>query len=678
MEKRKNIAKEAQLPTLGILEWFRPGEYDEVRSAIADFKRLGIKHLRTGISWADWYVEGTEEWYDWLFAELDQHVEILPCFLYTPPSIGEMPKTSAPPKDLKSYADFIDIMINKYGDYFEWVELWNEPNNKIEYDFTLDFSWNKFSSMINMAAYWAKQKGKKTLLGGMSPIDPNWLQMMVEQGTLENIDAIGIHGFPHVFDQQWKGWDVNIRAVKEVLEKAGMNKQIWISEAGFSTWQHDEVKQFEEFKSVLDADADRIYWYSLKDLDPKNATVGGFHLDEREYYFGLKEVDGTKKLLYKLLEKGGVQNIRKHTYVNKQYKIPAGEKYILITGGAGFIGTNLASRFLAEGKKVMIYDSLFRDGVEQNLQWMKSEYGDRLIVQIADINETQILKNCVSRASEVFHLCAQVAVTSSVTNPVHDFNVNLQGTFHLLEAIRTSKHQPPLVFTSTNKVYGNLQDVKMQETHTRYYPSDKKMKQYGINEKIPLDFHSPYGCSKGAADQYILDYSRTYGLKTCVFRMSCIYGPHQFGTEDQGWVAHFLISALEDEPITIYGNGKQVRDILFVEDLIDAFVLAQKNMDSLAGEVFNIGGGPENTVSLLEILKMIKEKAGKEMDITFKDWRTGDQFYYVSNTTKFKEATGWRPQYSVDQGVTALVQWLCENRDIELPDTLKSSKAIAI
>ncbi|SDK75773.1 CDP-paratose 2-epimerase [Salinimicrobium catena] len=670
--------KNSSTPVLGILEWFRPGEYEEVKNAIADLKRLGITHLRTGISWADWYVEGTEEWYDWLFKELEPHVEILPCFLYTPPSIGEMQKTSAPPKDLKAYADFIDVMINKYGNYFEWVELWNEPNNKIEYDFTLDYSWNKFAKMISMAANWAKERGKKTLLGGMSPIDPNWLQMMVEQGVLEKIDAVGIHGFPHVFDQQWKGWDVNIKAVREVLEKGGYDKEIWISEAGFSTWQNDEVKQYQEFKNVLNADADRIYWYSLKDLDPKNATVGGFHLDEREYFFGLKKTDGTKKLLYKLLEKDGVENIQKQDYISKQYQIKEDEQYSLITGGAGFIGTNLASRLLSEGKKVMVYDSLFRDGVEENLQWLKQQYEDKLIIQIAGINETRILQNCVEHASEVFHLCAQVAVTSSVTNPIHDFHVNLQGTFNLLEAIRNSKHQPPLIFTSTNKVYGNLKDVEMIENETRFYPADEKMKKYGINEKIPLDFHSPYGCSKGAADQYILDYSRTYGLKTVVFRMSCIYGPHQFGTEDQGWVAHFLISALQDDPITIYGNGKQVRDILYVDDLIDAFLLAKKNMNSLAGEVFNIGGGPENTVSLLEILNLIKEKADKKMDVSFEDWRTGDQFYYVSNTDKFKEATGWKPKYKVGQGVENLVHWLCENRNIELPATLKSKKAIAI
>ena len=676
MDIAKNV--NAELPAIGILEWFRPGEYEEVKNAISDLKRLGIKNLRTGISWADWYREGTEEWYDWLFEELDKQVEVIPCFLYTPPSLGELPKTSSPPKDLKAYADFVDIMISKYGKYFEWVELWNEPNNKVEYDYTLDYSWQKFAKMIGMAAFWAKKRNKETLLGGMSPIDPNWLQMMIEQGVIKYIDAIGIHGFPDVFDQQWKGWEFSMNSIKNVLDKFGLKKEIWISEVGFSTWQNDEVKQFEEFKNVLQTKADRIYWYSLNDLNPKNAAVGGYHLDEREYFFGLKKVDGTKKLLYKLLERDGIRNIFNHSYIQKTYHFSTSEKYTLITGGAGFIGTNLAAHLLSEGKKVMIYDNLFRDGVEQNLQWLQKEYGKNLRIQIADINEHRILQQCVNNADAVFHFSAQVAVTSAVVNPVYDFQVNLKGTFHLLEAIRTSKNKPPLLFTSTNKVYGNLQDITMEENDSRYYPTDRKIKKYGINEKMPLDFHSPYGCSKGAADQYILDYSRCYGLKTAVFRMSCIYGPHQFGTEDQGWVAHFLISALEDRPVYIYGNGKQVRDILYVEDLVDAFQLAHKNIDKLAGEVFNIGGGPKNTVSLLEILSLIKEKAGKDLQISFEDWRTGDQQYYVSNTSKFQEATGWAPKYNVEEGVESLMKWLCENRNIELPDSLKSSNAIAI
>lgn len=665
---------------LGILEWFRPGEYEEVQNAIEDLNRLGIKHLRTGISWADWYVDGTKEWYDWMIPELSKHVEVLPCFLYTPPSLGEMAKTSAPPRDLKSFADFVDEMINNYGEYFDWVELWNEPNNKVEYDFTLDYSWKKFSEMIGMAAYWAKQKGKKTVLGGMSPIDPSWLQLMAEAGTLDNIDAVGIHGFPHVFDQQWKGWEPNINSIKEVLSGFGMEeKEIWISEVGFSTWQNDEFKQFQEFKNVLNSEAQRIYWYSLKDLHPKNPTVGGFHLDEREYHFGIKKTDNTKKLLYKLLENGGIENIHNHPYVSKQYSIKENEKYSLITGGAGFIGTNLASRLLSEGKKVMIYDNLFRDGVEQNLLWLQKEYDENLIIQIADINEIHILEESVKHASEVYHFSSQVAVTTSLTNPLLDFEVNLKGTFNLLEAIRKSEYQPPLLFTSTNKVYGDLEDLKMESNSSRYFPSNKEIKKMGVSEERSLHFHSPYGCSKGAADQYILDYSKSYGLKTAVFRMSCIYGPHQFGTEDQGWVAHFLISALEDKPIVIYGNGKQVRDILFVEDLVEAFVLARKNINNISGEVFNIGGGPDNAVSLLEILEIIKEKTGKNVDISFEDWRTADQQYYVSNTSKFKEATGWLPKHSVDTGVDALLTWLCDTRNIEILNKSKTStKEVAI
>jgi len=350
---------------------------------------------------------------------------------------------------------------------------------------------------------------------------------------------------------------------------------------------------------------------------------------------------------------------------------------VLITGGAGFIGTNLAARLLGEGKKVMVYDNLSRRGVEQNLQWLKQEFGDKLIVQIADIREKNLLQESVKNAEQVFHFSAQVAVTSSLTNPQHDFEVNIQGTFNILEAIRKSAHRPPLVFTSTNKVYGDLLDLGLTTDETRYYPDDEIFKKNGISEGRALDFHSPYGCSKGSADQYVLDYSRSYGIKTAVFRMSCIYGPHQFGNEDQGWVAHFLIQALEGKPITIYGDGKQVRDILFVEDLVDAFILAQKKIDKISGTAFNMGGGPKNTVSLVEILNLISEKTGKKVDVSFEGWRTGDQQYYVSDTAAFQKATGWKPKYSVNEGVEALTAWLCESRKINLSQNV-SSKVLEV
>jgi CDP-paratose 2-epimerase len=240
--------------------------------------------------------------------------------------------------------------------------------------------------------------------------------------------------------------------------------------------------------------------------------------------------------------------------------------------------------------------------------------------------------------------------------------VNARGTLNVLEAIRAQATPPPLVFTSTNKVYGALDDIGLRRRNQRYEPTDPSLRQTGVGESRPLEFHSPYGCSKGTADQYVLDYARTYGLQTIVFRMSCIYGAHQFGTEDQGWVAHFLIRALEGQPITLYGDGCQVRDILAVEDLVDAFLLAQSHMGSHSGQAFNIGGGPGNTVSLLELLQLIGELLGHKPLFELDAWRTGDQRYYVSDTGKFKRATGWTPRTTVQEGVEGLHRWLVEFR----------------
>jgi CDP-paratose 2-epimerase len=261
----------------------------------------------------------------------------------------------------------------------------------------------------------------------------------------------------------------------------------------------------------------------------------------------------------------------------------------------------------------------------------------------------------------VFHFAAQTAVTSSLGDPLHDFEVNARGTLNLLEALRVLEDPPPLVFTSTNKVYGKLADVALSANSTRYEPSDRALCARGISEERPTDFHSPYGCSKGAADQYVLDYARTFDLPALVFRMSCIYGPHQLGTEDQGWVAHFLIRALAGEPITIYGDGLQVRDVLYVDDLVDALLLAQEHMPELQGQVFNIGGGSDNSLSLIELIELIGE-LDVECKVGFGDWRTGDQRYYVSDTRKFGAATGWSARVGVRAGVARLHRWLTEQR----------------
>jgi CDP-paratose 2-epimerase len=331
---------------------------------------------------------------------------------------------------------------------------------------------------------------------------------------------------------------------------------------------------------------------------------------------------------------------------------------VLITGGAGFIGTNLADRLLRDGSRVRILDSLARAGVEENLRWLQTQHGNRLQVIIGDIRDADTVRRAAKGAAQVFHFAAQVAVTTSLTDPVEDFEVNARGTLNLLEALRSHATPPPLLYTSTNKVYGALDDIPLRHRNRRYIPVDDAVARSGIGEGRPLDFHSPYGCSKGAADQYVLDYARTYGLPAMVFRMSCIYGPHQFGTEDQGWVAHFLIQTSKGLPVTLYGDGRQVRDVLFIEDLVDAFLKAQEWMPVVSGHAFNIGGGTANTVSLVELLELIGELQGRPPEVRHAAWRPADQRFYVSDTARFEKLTGWRATVGVREGVQRLAEWL--------------------
>jgi len=337
----------------------------------------------------------------------------------------------------------------------------------------------------------------------------------------------------------------------------------------------------------------------------------------------------------------------------------------LITGGAGFVGANLAHRLLSDKRPVLILDNLSRPGVERNLAWLRENHPDGLQVTVADVRNTHAVNEAVARARRVFHFAAQVAVTTSLVDPREDFAINALGTLNVLEAVRAQPDPPPVVITSTNKVYGGLDDVALELHGQRYGPVSRDIASHGIGESRPLDFHSPYGCSKGTADQYVHDYARSYGLKTVVFRMSCIYGQRQFGTEDQGWVAHFLLRALDRKAITLFGDGRQVRDILHVDDLVNAFLLADKHIDRLSGHAFNIGGGPGNVISLLDLLDRIEALDGRRPPIEFEDWRTGDQRYYVSDTRRFQQATGWAPRISAEEGTERLYQWLRELRGLE-------------
>ncbi|MDP9039775.1 MAG: GDP-mannose 4,6-dehydratase [Acidobacteriota bacterium] len=336
----------------------------------------------------------------------------------------------------------------------------------------------------------------------------------------------------------------------------------------------------------------------------------------------------------------------------------------LITGGAGFIGSNLAERLLAQpGTRVRIFDNLSRAGVLRNVEWLRALPGaGRLEIVQGDVRDAKSVRDAVRGVTEIYHLAAQVAVTTSVDDPATDFEINAQGTFNLLEAARRSGRNPFFLYTSTNKVYGSLDSLRVTVEGARYTAQAPGFE--GVDETAQLDFHSPYGCSKGAADQYVRDYARIYQLPTVVFRMSCIAGPRQFGNEDQGWVAHFLYTALAGRPITIYGDGYQVRDVLHVHDLLDAMQAARASLARTRGNVYNLGGGMKRAVSILEMLEQIEQVTGEAPDLRYRDVRPGDQPLYISNTGLLERHTGWRPRRSVTQTLKAIQAFWDSNSDV--------------
>jgi CDP-paratose 2-epimerase len=343
---------------------------------------------------------------------------------------------------------------------------------------------------------------------------------------------------------------------------------------------------------------------------------------------------------------------------------------VFITGGAGFIGCNLADYHLDQGDEVIVFDNLSRKGTDNNLRWLRERH-DGLAFVRGDIRDGDALSRALpTDTARVYHMAGQVAVTTSVQRPREDFEINALGTFNVLEAVRSQAPEAMLFYASTNKVYGGMEEIEVVEQKTRYMYRDYPQ---GIPESQQLDFHSPYGCSKGAGDQYVRDYARIYGLRTVVFRQSCIYGTRQFGVEDQGWVAHFCIAARMGRPITIFGDGKQVRDVLWIEDLIQAYQSAAKNIDVAAGRIYNIGGGPDNTMSIwAEFGPLLEQQAGHSIPVTYAEWRPGDQAVYIGDIRKAERELGWTPRISVEEGVSKLWAWVDQN-----PEFFQSSGNIA-
>ncbi len=643
---------------LGLVQWFQLGRHQQVEACVADLKRLGTQRLRTHVSWADYHQEGGREWYNWLLTTLGRQFELLPCVHYTPPHIAENGCTSGPPRDLRAYADFIDHVIKEHGKDFDSVELWNEPNNLLDWDWRLDPDWLKFCTMVGAAAYWAQKCGKRVVLGGPCPTDLNWLRLMGERGLLGVVNVVGVHGFPGTWDSTeggtWSGWQCVLDGVRETIAPFNSRLQLWVTEAGYSTWRHDPFDQVRSFLDALEAPAERLYWYSLRDIPQDVAVQEGQNFDVRHYHLGVLHADGRPKLLGRLLTEG-LPAVQRLAGVQRSVAVVGRKPPVLITGGAGFIGCNLADRLASEGENVLVYDSLARPGVEDNLDWLRKRHPRRFSATIADVRDQAALDEAVDDATAVFHFAAQVAVTTSISHPRDDFDVNLLGTFNLLEAVR--RNRLPCIFASTNKVYGSLPGVDVVCEDDAYVPNIAAQR-LGVNEAQPLDFRTPYGCSKGAADQYVLDYSRNFGVPTAVLRMSCIYGPRQLGTEDQGWVAHFVLRALAAAPIAIYGDGKQVRDILFVDDAVNAYVSVWRNIQKAAGRAYNLGGGPSNAVSLLQVIRYVEELVDRPLDLHYAPWRPNDQAYYVSDTRLLRatvplpEPVDWRT------GIARLLQHL--------------------
>lgn len=657
--------------TFGLVEWFDRDDHARVEQTLPLLRASGAAWLRTHLSWAEWHAPGGPEWFDWLIPRLAAEAELLPCLHYTPPSLSRTGRASGAPHDLRAYADFADTVLTRYGRHFPAVELWNEPNNLLDWDWRADPAFDLFCEMAGAAAYWIRHRGWKAVLGGPCPFDPFWLDLMGQRGVLAQCHAAGFHGFPGTWDSEaatWGGWDLHLGEMRAVLDRHAPDCRIWITETGYSAWRGDGVEQVRRFAGALAAPAERVYWYALRDLPRDKPAQEGLWFDPRHYSLGIFDDAAQPRLLARILAEGGESRVAEVARMAAPPVLGRADP-VLITGGAGFIGSNLAENLAADGRDVLIYDSLARPGVEANLAWLSDRHGPRIHPVLADLRDEPALRAAVAQAAEVVHLAAQTAVTTSLADPVADFDVNARGTLNLLEAVRATGRRVPLVFASTNKVYGDLAHVPMGGA--RHEPLDADLRAHGLAEDAPLSFRTPYGCSKGVADQYVLDWAHGYGLPAAVLRMSCVYGPRQFGTEDQGWVAHFLIRALEGRPITVYGDGLQVRDVLHVSDAVAAYRAVLARIDTLSGQAFNLGGGPANAVSLAQVLDEIG-RLGARPRITHEGWRPGDQPWFVADTLALTRATGWQSRVSWRDGLADLARWLKTERGLDRAERLRA------
>ena len=628
----------------GFVERFAPEEREHLTRTVAAMQAAGATWLRLPVLEAEYRARA--DWHDWLLPTLGGGFELLPSIAAAEGGI-------------------IEPLVSRHGSHFRILECTLPPGLPPS-----DRGRASLLEAVRAGVASARRLGCEIVLGGVPLLDAGWLELIGEAGLFDQIRAVGVRWYPGTWDDPRHGrpdhpqpW----RAFRTALERYNRGAEIWLTETGYSTWRHDEAAQAARFRAALEAPASRMYWSVWRDVAP--ASRGEGVVDPRAFHLGVSDWQGRPKLLRRLLESGNLPTAGSEQALARP-AIRLGAEPAVVFGGAGFIGSNLADALLSDGREVVLFDNLSRPGVERNLAWLAERHGKRLHPILADIRDPDAVGEAVRGAGAVFHLAAQVAVTSSLVDPRHDFAVNAVGTLNVLEAVRLHAAAAPVVFASTNKVYGALADVPVVDAADSTLPQDEGLRAYGIGEQRPLDFCTPYGCSKGVADQYVLDYAHSFRLRTAVLRMSCIYGPRQFGNEDQGWIAHFLIRALRNQPITLFGNGKQVRDVLHVVDAVRAYRGVLDHIDRLSGRAFNLGGGPGNAVSLQVVLAEIGSLLGRPVEVRHEGWRSGDQPYFVADTRSLHEAIGWSPQIGWREGLRHLADWL--HGDLGCSETLEA------
>ncbi len=659
-------ASEPRASALGLTEYFRPGEQARVRRALDDMAALGVTRLRTALSWAQWHAPGGPQWYDWLLPRLAARVEVLPMVHYTPPSLGVAPKSSAPPRRPRDYADFIDTVITRYGRYFDYLELWNEPNNVNDWDYLHDPDWAIFCDMVGAAAYWAQKRGKKTVLPGTCPTDSAWIDLMGRRGVLACIDVVGLHAFPGTWDFDGRSWDQILVEVRAVLERHGLSRDIWITETGYSTWRHDDINQARRLLAALDAlgqGVGRVYWYSLHDLSPELPSQEGFHEDERHYHTGLCRHDGAQKLLFRLLAQGGPAQVEHACGLCRPWAEPTppapplllsarparsdipiaaaapGSGPALVLGAGGSLGAALARRLLAQGRCVAGLDNLSRPDSEARLQALAQDFGQHFYPHLADVRDRYALRRALAGVDTVFALVG-VDHLPRPADPARDCDTLIRGSLLLLEELRGLARPPLLIYASTFRVYQSLPREALVREPTRFAPRDPNLRAHGIPESHPLDLSSLTACHHAAAEGYVLTYAKAHGLAAAVLRLGRVLTPG----ETPGL-----------HPATLDGAGPEagrvVRDYLALPDCLKAFRAAEALGRSLAGRALNVGGGPANAASLLELAAMAAMPRPDALQFDPADPAAlPGPAYYVSDHRLFTRLTGWRPHPTLAQG----------------------------